>query len=291
MSIATHIEIETEPAVESSSSAHPALEPDRVVFDELDLGEIALDLDDQEPQDVIAWAIETFGERLGFVTSFQMDGMAIVDMAYRMKPDLRLITVDTGRLPQETYDFMEYVKMRYPKIRLEIHTPDHHELEPIVSKYGINMFRTDVPKRLLCCHVRKVRPLLRALRPLDAWVTGLRRDQWASRSNIRKAEIDHDHDGIVKVNPLADWMEEDVKEYIEANDVPMHPLYAKGYTSIGCASCTRPIKPGEDNRAGRWWWEKNAPKECGIHCPIETGGFEHEVHAILGDDQEPGSGI
>jgi phosphoadenosine phosphosulfate reductase len=141
-----------------------------------------------------------------------------------------------------------------------------------------------VPTRLLCWHVRKVRPLLRALNGVDAWVTGLRLDQWASRSNIRKAEIDHDHHGIVKVNPLADWMEDDVWDYLRANEVPTHPLYQKGYTSIGCAPCTRAIKAGEDNRAGRWWWEKNAPKECGIHCPIETGGFEHEVHAIVGDN-------
>jgi len=117
---------------------------------------------------------------------------------------------------------------------------------------------------------------------LDAWITGLRRDQWASRSNIRKVEIDHDHGGIAKINPLADWTEEEVWEYIHANGVPYNELYDKGFTSIGCAPCTRPTKEGEDKRAGRWWWEKNAPKECGIHCPIETGGFEHEAASILG---------
>jgi phosphoadenylyl-sulfate reductase (thioredoxin) len=139
-----------------------------------------------------------------------------------------------------------------------------------------------VPQRLRCCEIRKVNPLKKVLLNLDAWVTGLRRDQWASRSNIRKVEIDHDHGGLLKVNPLADWMDEEVWEYIRAHDVPYNALYDKGYTSIGCAPCTRPTAPGEDARSGRWWWEKNAPKECGIHCPIETGGFEHEAEVLLG---------
>jgi phosphoadenosine phosphosulfate reductase len=264
---------------------------ERVVFDDLEIGEIALELDDQEPQNVIAWGLETFGEHAGFVTSFQIDGMAILDMAYRIRNDIRLITVDTGRLPQATYDFMEQVKEHYPGIRLEIHFPDHQHVERMVNQHGINLFYEDVPKRLLCCHVRKVRPLLRVLDDLDAWFTGLRRDQWASRSNIRKVELDHDHHGIVKINPLADWAEEEVWDYIREQRVPMHPLYEQGFTSIGCAPCTRPIQQGEDNRAGRWWWEVDAPKECGIHCPIESGGFEHEVHAILGDEHESGGGI
>ena len=129
-----------------------------------------------------------------------------------------------------------------------------------------------------------MQPLNRALAGLDAWVTGLRRDQWASRSDIRKVEIDHDHDAIVKLNPLAEWTEDEVWDYLRENDVPVHGLYAKGYTSIGCSPCTRAIAPGEPTRAGRWWWESNAPKECGMHCAIETGGFEHELHAILGDE-------
>ena len=137
--------------------------------------------------------------------------------------------------------------------------------------------------------MRKVQPLTRALAGLEAWITGLRRDQWASRSDIRKIEIDHDHGGL-KLNPLAEWTEEEVWDYLRENDVPVHPLYAKGYTSIGCAPCTRPVAPGEPVRAGRWWWESGAPKECGMHCAIETGGFEHELHAILGDEAHTVSG-
>jgi len=253
------------------------------LFDDLEIGEIALQLDDQEPEDVIAWALETFDEdRIAIVTALQADGMVILDMAYRMKPNIRVMTVDTGRLPQATYDFYEQVRERYPEARFEVLFPDYREVEEMVRRHGINLFYKSVPMRLLCCHVRKVRPLIRALNQLDAWFTGLRRDQWASRAAIRKVEIDHDHDGVIKINPLADWTKEDVWAYIEEFDVPKHPLYAEGYTSIGCAPCTRPIQPGEDDRAGRWWWETNAPKECGIHCPIETGGFEHEMEAIVG---------
>jgi len=134
--------------------------------------------------------------------------------------------------------------------------------------------------------VRKVLPLQRHLAGLDAWITGLRRDQWATRTNIRKVEIDHDHGAIVKLNPLAEWTEDEVWDYVRERGVPYHPLYDRGYTSISCAPCTRPIKAGEASRAGRWWWEKNAPKECGIHCAIESGGLEHELHAILGDDHD-----
>jgi phosphoadenylyl-sulfate reductase (thioredoxin) len=177
---------------------------------------------------------------------------------------------------------MDEVRAKYG-IAIEVLFPEAAHVEKMVRKHGINLFRKSVELRLLCCHVRKVVPLTRALNQLDAWITGLRRDQWATRANIRKVEIDHDHGGILKLNPLADWTEEDVWQYARDNGVPIHKLYEQGYKSIGCAPCTRAVQPGEDSRAGRWWWETNAPKECGMHCPIETGGFEHEVQAILGE--------
>ena len=153
----------------------------------------------------------------------------------------------------------------------------------MTGKHGVDLFTTSVDLRLLCCNVRKVRPLTKHLHSLDAWVTGLRRDQWASRTNIRKVEIDHDHGAIVKLNPLAEWTEEEVWDYVRERDVPYHSLYDRGYKSIGCAPCTRATGPDEPSRAGRWWWESNAPKECGIHCSVESGGLEHELHALLGD--------
>jgi phosphoadenosine phosphosulfate reductase len=255
---------------------------ERVVFDDLEIGEIAVELDDKDPEDVVAWALETFGDGVAVVTALQAEGMAILDMALRLRPTARVVTVDTLMLPEATYRFLEVVRGRYPGAQIEVLRPDASEVAAMVGEHGPDLFRRSVPLRLRCCEVRKVRPLVRELQRLDAWVTGLRRDQWASRAAIRKVELDHDHSGIVKVNPLADWTKEEVWEYLERNGVPVHPLYARGYTSIGCDPCTRPVRPGEDERAGRWWWETNAPKECGIHCPIETGGFEHEAHAILG---------
>jgi phosphoadenosine phosphosulfate reductase len=192
--------------------------------------------------------------------------------------------VDTGRLPQETHDLADELRARYPDMRLELLSPDAAQLQRLVARQGTNGFRNSVEQRLICCNVRKVQPLTAHLQGLDAWISGLRRDQWATRTNIRKVEIDHDHDAIVKLNPLAEWSEEEVWSYVRDNDVPTHALYARGYTSIGCAPCTRAIAPGEQSRAGRWWWESGAPKECGIHCAIETGGFEHELHAIVGGD-------
>jgi thioredoxin-dependent adenylylsulfate APS reductase len=255
----------------------------RVVLDEWEAGELAVEYDDQAPQAVIRWALETFApHRIGVCTSFQSDGMAILDMAWRIDPGVRVFTVDTGRMPQETYELIERVRERYG-FQVEMYFPDAREVEAMVRRNGVNLFYNAVPLRLTCCDIRKVRPLLRVLRGLDGWITGLRRDQWATRSNIRKIELDHDHGGIVKVNPLADWTDEEVWGYIRANDVPYHPLYDQGYKSIGCAPCTRPVAPGEDARSGRWWWETDAPKECGMHCAIETGGFEHELEVILGE--------
>ena len=174
-------------------------------------------------------------------------------------------------------------RARYPGLNLELVEPDADEIDGMTGKHGVDLFKTSVDLRLLCCNLRKVRPLTKHLHSLDAWVTGLRRDQWASRTNIRKVEIDHDHGAIVKLNPLAEWTEDEVWDYVREREVPYHSLYDKGYTSIGCAPCTRAIAPDEPSRAGRWWWETNAPKECGIHCSIESGGLEHELHAILKD--------
>ena len=167
--------------------------------------------------------------------------------------------------------------------------PDTNVVQQMVSKHGNNLFYRDVNLRLLCCQVRKVLPLRRALMNYDAWITGLRRDQWATRSNIRKLEIDHDHGGVVKLAPLADWTHQEVWDYIRANDVPYNELYDKGFKSIGCAPCTRTVPDGQDPRSGRWWWETGAPKECGMHCAIETGGFEHELAALLGHNGHPQS--
>jgi phosphoadenosine phosphosulfate reductase len=261
-----------------------------VVFDDVEIGEIAMDLDFEPPQEVLRWGIETFGDGLVIVSSLQRNSLALLDMAYQIDASINVLTVNTGRLPEETLSFMDEVRETYPKSNWRIVHPDHREVEEMVERKGMDLFYESVDNRFLCCHLRKVRPLTQELQTYDAWITGLRRDEWASRAAIDKVELDHDHDGIVKLNPMADWTEQEVLDYIDENDVPEHPLFDEGYTSIGCDPCSRPTKEGEAQREGRWWWEEDAPKECGMNCPISTGHFEREAEQIFkevhGEDAE-----
>ena len=165
---------------------------------------------------------------------------------------------------------------------IEVYKPEQVEVTNLVNQHGEDLFLKSVPLRLTCCDVRKVRPLVRVLADLDGWITGLRRDQWATRSNIRKIEIDHDHGGLIKVNPLADWTEEEVWDYLHANGAPYNELYDQGYKTHRLRALHAPGRAGRRPRSGRWWWEKGAPKECGMHCAVETGGFEHELEVIVG---------
>jgi thioredoxin-dependent adenylylsulfate APS reductase len=224
----------------------------------------ARDVEHLGASDILKLTFDTFRNRAAIVSSFQADGMVILDLASKLEYDVRVMTVDTGRLPQETYDLIDRVRDRYD-IDIEVYYPDQDELTQMVTQHGVNAFYNSVSLRLMCCELRKVNPLNRALSGVGAWITGLRRSQSAIRSDVSKVEIDHQHGGILKINPLADWTEEQVWSYIRKNDVPYNKLYDMGYTSIGCAPCTRPVAPGEDERAGRWWWERGVPKECGIH--------------------------
>jgi adenylyl-sulfate kinase len=215
-----------------------------------------------EASDILTWAIDTFGDSFAIATSFQKEGMVILDLAARNSAGVRVFTLDTGRLPDETYRMMETVRQRYG-IAVEIVFPEREEVEELVAIHGPNLFYSSVPARQRCCDARKVRPLERKLATLQAWATGLRRDQGETRSGIPKVE--RGPNGRVKICPLADWSAARVEEYLARHAVPVHPLYARGYTSIGCAPCTRAVEPGESERAGRWWWEEDAKKECGIH--------------------------
>jgi len=258
-------------------------------LDELEAFELAMEYEDQPAEAVVSWALDLFHPRVALAWSGQAEDMVILDMAWRINPDVRAFAVDTGRMHEETYALMEEVRQKYG-IAIEVVFPDRHEIEAMVRNFGVNLMYRDVAYRILCCELRKVRPLVRALSGLDAWFTGLRREQWASRQNIKKIEIDHDHGQIVKVNPLADWSSEEVWRYIRTHEVPYNRLYDQSYSSIGCKPCTRPVQPGEDPRSGRWWWEINAPKECGMHCSIETGGFEKIMEAILKEAAVRGEG-
>lgn len=228
--------------------------------------------------EVLQWGLEKFGNSLAIATAFQAEGMVILDIAARISPSVRVFTLDTGRLPNQTYDMMEMVRARYG-VTVETVSPDAAEVEAMVARHGPNLFYGTVPLRNLCCEIRKVRPLERKLGELEAWVTGLRREQHESRSEVRKVAASR---GKVKISPLADWSTEQVQAYVREHDVPMHPLYEAGYRSIGCAPCTRAVQPGEDDRAGRWWWELDSSKECGIHFTPE-GKAERKLDVLLSE--------
>jgi thioredoxin-dependent adenylylsulfate APS reductase len=235
---------------------------------ELHLELLAASFEDRSPQDLLRWAIGCYGRELAIATSFQAEGMVLLDMAWRIDPGIRVITVDSGRLHQETYDLIDQVRERYG-ISIAVYSPEAAELESFVAKHGPNPFYRSLELRVRCCEIRKVSPLSRALAGCDAWVSGQRREHVTTRRGIRVVERDRAHGGIVKLNPLASWSEAQVWEYLRAHDVPYNALYDRGFTSIGCAPCTRATRPGDDPRAGRWWWEAEAPKECGMHCVVD----------------------
>ena len=241
---------------------------------------------DLEGVDLLSVMItKEFQGRIAVSSSFGAEAAVLLDLVARVDPSVPVLVLDTGRLFPETYDYIRDLSRHLGLTDVRLQRPSDEE---VMARDGDGeLYRRDPDA---CCEMRKTKPLGDALRAFDAWVTGLRRDQWATRSNIRKVEIDHDHGAIVKLAPLADWTEDEVWDYIRANEVPYNALYDKGYKSIGCAPCTRPVGAGADPRSGRWWWETGAPKECGMHCAIETGGFEHELAALLGGHRPNGNG-
>ena len=226
------------------------------------------DLADQfetaSPEKLLRWAVAQYGRALSLACSFGAEDVALVDMLLKLDPQARIFVLDTGRLHEETYDVMERCRQRYG-IEFEVYNPDTHRLQELLRTKGPNPFYASIENRKECCGIRKVEPLKRALSTSKAWITGLRREQAVTRFNLPKVEEDAGHGGILKLNPLAGWSEADVWEYIRTNDVPYNALHDKGFPSIGCAPCTRAVQPGEDIRAGRWWWEAPEHKECGLH--------------------------
>ena len=218
-------------------------------------------------EEVLAWAVGELHPRIGLASSFGVEDMVLIDMLSRIRPRARIFTLDTGRLPQETYDLLETVRTRYGAV--EVYAPETAAVEEMVAQHGPNLFYRSVELRKRCCHVRKVEPLRRALAGLDAWITGLRREQASTRAAIERVELDAGNGNRLKINPLTEWTAEDVWAYIRAHGVPYHALHDRGFPSLGCAPCTRAVQPGEDPRAGRWWWEQDAHKECGLH-PAES---------------------
>ncbi|TAN31661.1 phosphoadenylyl-sulfate reductase [bacterium] len=224
-------------------------------------------LSGSSPEAVLRWAFESF-PRVALVTSFQAESSVLIDMSARITKRVNVLTLDTGRLPQATHDMIDRVRQRYG-IAVDVVAPASKEVREMVSRHGTNLFHQSPDLRRLCCDVRKSRPLALALARYDAWVTGLRRAQLATRAQTPVVDDDPEHGGIAKIAPLAGWTRDQVWSYIREHKVPYHSLYDHGYTSIGCAPCTRATTAGESERAGRWWWEQDEVKECGLHWTLD----------------------
>lgn len=203
-----------------------------------------------------------------FANSLGAEDMVLTDLLCKHYPQVTQFSLDTGRLPTETYDLMHKVHEQYG-LKLKLYYPDTQAIEDYTRNEGINAFYNSVELRKTCCGIRKVGPLKRALADQDAWITGLRRAQSVTRTELATIEYD-DTFGLYKANPLADWEEQDLWDYIKAHNVPYNELHDKHYPSIGCAPCTRAVAAGEDIRAGRWWWENPESKECGLHAGKTT---------------------
>ncbi len=224
----------------------------------------AAHLADADAETVVRWALSTFGGDVTFACSFGAEDVVLVDLIAKIDRNAQMFVLDTGRLDQETYDTMERCREKYG-VEFETLHPQTASVERLLSTKGPNSFYESIENRKECCAIRKVEPLRRALDGKGAWITGLRRAQAVTRTELPKVERDDAHGGILKVNPLAAWSQEDVWAYIHAHGVPYNPLHDRGFPSIGCAPCTRAVAPGEDLRAGRWWWENPDQKECGLH--------------------------
>jgi phosphoadenosine phosphosulfate reductase len=216
-----------------------------------------------EIEEFLPAAAAAFNGDLLFASSLGAEDQVLTHLLSRLAPEVPIITLDTGRLPQETYDLIDETRRRLG-VEIEVLFPHAASVEAMVRTHGVNLFYESVEKRKACCFARKVEPLKRKLAGFDAWMTGMRRDQSPTRSGVERIEVDAVN-GMVKLNPLVDWSRERVWSYLRAEDVPYSKLHDRGFPSIGCLPCTRAVGPGEDERAGRWWWERPEQKECGIH--------------------------
>ncbi len=228
-----------------------------------EIKELAARFKNSEPKEIIAWFIDRFGDKIALSSSLGAEDQVLTEMVANINPDTTVFTLDTGRLFPETYDLIDRTSKKY-NIKIQVFFPDHAEVEEMVNKKGINLFYDSIENRKECCRIRKLDPLKRAFSGLDAWICGLRADQSVTRKDLEVVEWD-ENNGLVKINPLAFWSEKEVWDYIKDNGIPYNPLHDKNYPSIGCLPCTNPVEPGDDIRAGRWWWENPETKECGLH--------------------------
>lgn len=218
----------------------------------------------ESAENILSFFLDEYKGNIAFASSLGAEDQVLTHMIAAINPDTKIFTLDTGRLFPETYDLIERTNSRF-KIKMDVIFPASKKVEKMVKKNGVNLFYQSVENRKLCCNIRKIEPLHRALEGLDMWITGLRRDQSVTRNNNGLVELDNNNHGRLKLNPLIDWTEEQVWDYIKEYNIPYNKLHDQGFPSIGCQPCTRAIEPGEDVRAGRWWWELPEHKECGLH--------------------------
>lgn len=217
----------------------------------------------RSPAEILSWSASTFPGRISFASSLGIEDQIITHFIAQEKLPIPVFTLDTGRLFPESYDVIAATKARYG-IAMQVYFPNTAAVESLVAENGVDCYRNSIELRKACCGVRKMEPLRRALSNLDAWVCGLRREQGPTRAAVDEVAWDAGNK-LVKINPLAGWTEAQMRAFVTAHNVPISPLHDKGFPSIGCACCTRAITPGEDPRAGRWWWEQPEQKECGLH--------------------------
>jgi phosphoadenosine phosphosulfate reductase len=226
---------------------------------------IANELESKPAPEILKWGFKKYGDKMVLASSFGAEDVVLIDMMCNIDRNLtRVLTLDTGRLNQETYDLIDKIRRKYD-IKVDVYFPNASDIEEMVTNKGMNLMYESAENRKLCCNLRKIEPLKRALKQFDCWITGLRREQSTTRNKILKIEVDTLNNNITKLNPLADWTNDEIWKYIRKNKVPYNELHDRGYPSIGCEPCTRAIKEGEDPRAGRWWWENDTHKECGLH--------------------------
>lgn len=232
-------------------------------MDKVTFNNITSKLEGKSFDEILRWFLHEYKNRIVLSSSMGLEDQVLTDMVVKIDPSVKIFTLDTGRLFYETYELIEKTCMRY-KINIEVFFPDSNEVQKMVTEKGINLFYQSVEYRKECCRIRKINPLKRAFSGSEVWICGLRRDQSVTRTENQMIEWD-EANGMIKLNPLIDWTEQQVWDYIKANRVPYNTLHDRGYPSIGCQPCTRAIFPGEDIRAGRWWWENADSKECGLH--------------------------
>ena len=223
------------------------------------------EVDSLSPVELIEFFLERHPGKVAFSSSLGAEDQVLTHMLAGIGKPFKLFTLDTGRLFQESYELLEITKQRY-QLPFEVFFPEAANVERMVNEKGINLFYESIENRKLCCHIRKIEPLRRALDGMEVWITGLRREQSVTRINSGAVEWDADR-SLININPLIDWNDEALWKFIKENKVPYNTLHDKGFPSIGCLPCTRAILPGEDIRAGRWWWEQPDNKECGLHVP------------------------